>query len=91
MGRSTNPLVKINTTENIDIRYDEHKLFCQMLAGDKEDNVEGINKVGMKTADKLLKDKGEYSLKNVIQIYKDKKVPEEECNKQLNLINPIRR
>ena len=62
-----------------------------MLAGDKEDCVDGINKVGMKTADKLLKEKGEYNLENVIQIYKDKNVTEEECNKQLNLINPIKR
>ena len=82
---------KINTTEEVDIRYDENKLFCQMLAGDKEDCVDGINKVGMKTADKLLRDKGQYSLENVIQIYKDKNVSEEECNKQLNLINPIKR
>ena len=82
---------KINTTEEVDIRYDENKLFCQMLAGDKEDCVDGINKVGMKTADKLLKEKGEYSLENVIQVYKDKEVLEKECNKQLNLINPIKR
>ena len=82
---------KINTTEEVDIRYDENKLFCQMLAGDKEDCVDGINKVGMKTADKLLKEKGRYNLENVIQVYKDKNVTEEECNKQLNLINPIKR
>lgn len=82
---------KINTTEEVDIRYDENKLFCQMLAGDKEDCVDGINKVGMKTADKLLNEKGEYNLESVIQVYKDKNVTEEECNKQLNLINPIKR
>lgn len=82
---------KINTIEEVDIRYDESKLFCQMLAGDKEDCVDGINKVGMKTADKLLKEKGEYNIENVIQVYKDKNVTEEECNKQLNLINPIKR
>lgn len=82
---------KINTTEEVDIRYDENKLFCQMLAGDKEDNVDGINKVGMKTADKLLNEKGGYNLTNVIEIYKEKKVSEGECNKQLNLINPIKR
>lgn len=82
---------KINTSEDIDIRYDEHKLFCQMLAGDKEDNVEGINKVGMKTADKLLQEKGGYNLSNVISIYKEKGVNKEECNKQLNLIAPMKR
>lgn len=82
---------KINTTENIDIRYDENKLFCQMLAGDKEDNVDGINKVGMKTADKLLKEKGSYDLTNVISIYKEKGIAEKECNKQLNLIIPMKR
>ena len=82
---------KINTTEEVDIRYDENKLFCQMLAGDKEDCVDGINKVGIKTAEKLLTEKGKYSLENVIQIYKDKDITEEECNKQLNLINPIKR
>lgn len=82
---------KINTDKLIDISYNEDKFFCQMLAGDKEDCVTGIPKVGMITAEKLLQEKGQHNLSTVIQIYKDKGISEEECNKQLNLINPLKR
>ena len=82
---------KINLAEEIDVRFDENKMFCQMLAGDKEDCVDGINKVGMKTADKLLAEKGAYNLDNVISIYKDKNIEPSECFKQLELINPLKR
>lgn len=82
---------KINLAEEIDFRYNENKMFCQMLAGDKEDCIDGINKVGMKTAEKLLNEKGVYDLANVVSIYKEKNVPKEECLKQLELINPLKR
>lgn len=82
---------KINTDKLIDISYNENKFFCQMLAGDKEDCVTGIPKVGVKTAEKLLQEKGKHDLPTVIQIYKEKGISEEECNKQLNLIDPLKR
>lgn len=82
---------KINLNEEIDFRYNENKMFCQMLAGDKEDCVDGINKVGMKTAEKLLNEKSTYSLTSVISIYKEKNIDKEECLKQLELINPLKR
>ena len=82
---------KINTDKLIDISYNENKFFCQMLAGDKEDCVTGIPKIGMKTAEKLLQEKGKHNLSTVIQVYKEKGISEKECNKQLNLIDPLKR
>ena len=79
---------KINLTEQIDFIYDERYLLYQCLAGDKEDNINGIAKVGMKTAEKLLKDK-EPELSSVVQIYKDKNISAQECKKNLNLIIPM--
>lgn len=59
---------KINITEQIDYQQDYYnKQLEQMLIGDKEDNIQGINKVGEKTAEKLLKNNG-YSLESVIKI-----------------------
>lgn len=79
---------KINITEQIDFVYDERYILYQMLAGDKEDNISGINKVGMKTAEKLLKDKPS-DISEVIKIYKEKGISKEECIKNLNLIIPM--
>ncbi len=79
---------KINITEQIDFVYDERYLSYQCLAGDKEDNITGIPKVGMKTAEKLLKDTLA-ELMDVAQIYKDKKISKEDCIKNLNLIIPM--
>lgn len=81
---------KINLTEQIDIRYDGHQIYQQMLAGDKEDDIKGINKVGMKTANKILQDNG-FNIQGVIKTYKDKNIPEEECLKNINLIIPMKR
>lgn len=79
---------KINITEQIDFVYNERHILYQMLAGDKEDNISGINKIGMKTAEKLLKDKPS-EISEVIKIYKDKGISKEECIKNLNLIIPM--
>lgn len=79
---------KINITEQIDFSYDDKYLLYQTLAGDKEDNITGIPKVGMKIAEKLMKDKPN-TLSSVVQIYKDKKISARECEKNLNLIIPM--
>lgn len=79
---------KINITEQPDFEYNERYLLYQCLAGDKEDNIAGIPKVGMKTAEKLMKDK-ESTLASVVQIYKDKGISAQECEKNLNLIIPM--
>lgn len=79
---------KINLNEEIVSRpWDYTQLFCQMLAGDKEDDVEGIPKVGMKTALKLLGDNR--NIQHVIEIYRDKKIPLEKCRKEIALILPL--
>lgn len=78
---------KINESEPILEELDESNLYRQMLAGDSEDNIQGIPKVGMKTADKLLN--LEYSFKKVISIYKEKGISIDECAKNLNLVIPL--
>lgn len=78
---------KLNASEPIVEELDESNLYRQMLAGDSEDNIQGIPKVGMKTADKLLN--LEYSLKKVISIYKEKGISMDECAKNLNLVIPL--
>lgn len=79
---------KINLNEKIDFFYDERYIFYQMLAGDKEDNIKGINKVGMKVAEKLMTDKPA-EISEVIKIYKEKNISKEDCIKNLNLIIPM--
>lgn len=81
---------KINLTEQIDLSYDEKYLYQQMLAGDKEDDIKGIPKVGMKVADKLLDSNG-YNIEGVIKTYRDKGIVKEECKKNLNLIIPMKK
>lgn len=39
---------------NVSNKEGRHKFWCQMLTGDSTDNIPGINKVGPKTAEKLL-------------------------------------
>lgn len=85
---TTDAFCKINTEEDIEVSHDWTNIYEQMLAGDSEDNIKGIDKVGFKTAEKLLKNKP-YILKSVIEIYKDKKVDRDECIKQLNLCIPM--
>ena len=80
---------KINLGEKISLDYDEKYLYQQMLAGDKEDNIKGIPKVGMKVAEKLLDGNG-YNIEGVIKSYKDKGIDIEECIKNINLIIPMK-
>jgi len=80
---------KINLGEKVSLDYDERYLYQQMLAGDKEDNITGIPKVGMKTAEKLLNDNG-YNIEGVIKTYKDKNVDIKDCIKNINLIIPMK-
>ena len=80
---------KINLTEEIETRDYQENLKClysQMLAGDKEDNIQGIPKIGMKTAEKLLGDN--FNMANVFKIYKEMNVPLQEAIKQVTLITP---
>ncbi len=61
-----------NTKEEAD-RF----LLCQSLAGDSTDDIPGINRVGLPTADKLLcKDA---TFENVINVYKNKKLTKEDA------------
>lgn len=80
---------KINLTEEISTQDDFiNKQLEQMLIGDKEDGIEGIYKVGEKTAQKLLNTYG-YSLESVIKIYKDNNITIDDCMKNLILVTPI--
>lgn len=81
---------KVNLGESIEVEYNEKYLYEQMIAGDKEDDITGIPRIGMKTAEKLLEDNG-YNIEGVIKTYKDKEVPLEDCIKNLNLIIPMKR
>lgn len=83
----TQPLFcKINLVEEIERTGDWNNIYYQMLAGDKEDNITGIPKVGFATARKLLGDKP--SFQDVIKVYRDKRIPSGECLKQLTLCIP---
>ena len=62
-------------------------LLCRLLAGDKEDNVTGIPKVGMSTALKLLDTFP--SIRNTFEIYKSKNISIDEALKQVTLIAPV--
>lgn len=80
---------KINLTEEISEQKDYiKKQLEQMLIGDKEDCIDGIPKVGEKTAEKLLDMYG-YNLKAVIEVYRDKGISLDECLKNLILVTPI--
>ena len=81
---------KVNLTERVDLSYDERYLYLQMLAGDKEDYITGIPKVGMKIAEKLLMENG-YNIEGVIKTYRDKNISLEDCIKNINLIIPMKR
>lgn len=80
---------KINLTENIQGNSDNdyRMLLCQMIAGDKEDDVTGIPRIGMKTADKLLPK--ECNINDVIKLYHDKNIDIFEAKKNINLILPL--
>lgn len=82
---------KINTTEQPEL-LNEVEMWSrqleQMMAGDSEDNIKGIPKVGMKTAEKMLTVAG-YSIENVIEGYKNKEVDIDSCLRDLLLIIPM--
>lgn len=80
----------INLIEEIKENHTEEELYKQMLAGDKEDDIAGIPKVGMKTAEKILNENG-FNIEGVIKAYKDKQIPVDECIKNINLIIPMKR
>lgn len=88
---------KINLSEEIKLVDDAtnyHNRFAQMLAGDKEDNIAGIPKVGMVTANKLIENKLKRSnypyvkLIDIIEIYKNKNISYLDCIEQLAQIIP---
>lgn len=88
---------KINLSEEIepvDNKANYYNRFAQMLAGDKEDNITGIPKIGMVTANKLIESKlkqGNYhyiKLIDIIEIYKNKNISYLDCIEQLALIIP---
>lgn len=77
----------INVEQKVEPTLSNSELYIQLLAGDKEDCITGIPKVGSKTAIKLLED--EYTIEKVIQIYKEKDINLDECIKQLVLTIPM--
>lgn len=82
---------KINITEEV-VKQDNLDVYksqlIQMLAGDSEDNIKGIPRVGMKTGEKLL-DKYGYDLKSVIRCFKDNEIDIDNCLRDLLLIIPL--
>ncbi len=83
---------KINLNEepeDTDTLDNWHDAYAQMLAGDKEDNIKGIPNIGMVKARKLLDKKGLYTLKSVVELYKEHKIPKEDCLEQLALVIPV--
>lgn len=82
---------KINITEKpVQLELIEMwgKQLEQLIAGDSEDNITGIPKVGMKTAEKILSVNG-YNLNSVIKIYKEKNIDIDSCLRDLLLLIPM--
>lgn len=67
---------------------ERNDLYARMLAGDKEDNITGIPKVGMHTAHKLLN--GKFEVSEVFKIYKQKGISIDEAIKNVTLVAPIK-
>lgn len=88
LHRIANLYCKVNIDEQIQYNDNDDLYYEQYLAGDKEDNVKGIPKVGYKTAEKLLEEYG-FNFEGVIKSYYKKGIAKEECIKQLVLINPM--
>ena len=82
---------KINLTSKITTNskplFSSRNLMCQFIAGDKEDDVTGIPKMGMKTADKLLPPL--CGLVDVFKLYKEKNLDLEYAIKNISLIMPL--
>lgn len=79
--------ININETPALEENNNE-KILEQMLIGDKEDNINGVPKVGEVTARKLLTKMG-YSLDNVIRIYRDYNVDIDNCMRDISLVTPL--
>lgn len=83
---------KINLSEEI-VEQDEKEMeqhrIIQFLAGDKEDNVQGVYGIGEKKALIELNKLGGVTIENVIRIYKNKGISIDECLKNLILISPL--
>ena len=82
---------KINITEQVVEQEPQSLIYnqlAQMLIGDREDNIQGIPKVGEKTAPKLLEQYG-VTLEGVIQIFKDKGIDIDQTLRDLLLVVPM--
>lgn len=82
---------KINITEQVVEQEPQSLIYnqlAQMLIGDREDNIQGIPKVGEKTAPKLLEQYG-FTLEGVIQIFKDKGIDIDQTLRDLLLVVPM--
>lgn len=82
---------KINITEQV-VEQDPQALvynqLAQMLIGDKEDNINGVPKVGEKTASKILGNLG-FTIENVIRVYKEKGIDIDLVLRDLLLLIPL--
>lgn len=76
------------------LEIDKDLLLQQMIAGDKEDDITGIDKFGMKKAHKLLESisgiPSGFDIIDVARAYKSQKCNEEYVCKQLILVSPIK-
>lgn len=82
---------KINILEEVQEQDPQALIYNQlnqMLIGDKEDNINGLPKVGEKTAGKLLSNVG-YTFENVIKLYKDKNIDIDMTLRDLLLLIPL--
>lgn len=82
---------KINITEEVqerDFLTNWKEQLEQMIIGDREDNIQGIPKVGEKTAPKLLEACG-YNIEGVIRCFKDRGIEIDNCLRDLLLVIPL--
>jgi DNA polymerase-1 len=82
------------TTEQIPQRLADYNFMIQVLTGDKVDGYDGIDGVGIKTAEKLIKKYTNVPLldlwKIVKGIYKDKGYTEQEALQQARVAHILR-
>lgn len=83
---------KLNTDKEVTENSLEGILnvYAQMLAGDSEDNIKGIPRMGMKTALKYIQDNMQSDLlRTVIKCYKDKGIDIDNCLRDILLVIPV--